>query len=444
MKSSLYNVYKKGESEYVLFNTLTNAAAYIDAETKRLLEENPDAISGDIKEMFLENGFVVEDDCDERKIVRYHFDKNKYNVNPHNLSYAVAMTYACNLKCPYCYEGPEKDTETMDNKRVDILLKNIDKNLSKKDFKMLKITLYGGEPLVAYQQCVRLMEGAFKICDEQNKEFRGNMLTNGVLITEDVVDTLLKPYCHWVQITMDGGREAHNQRRIRKDGSGTYDTLLHVLELLRDAGIQFTLNLNVDRENADTFSELYQDLRDRGLENVKKSLGRIHPVDTGGGRGCSSYATVAEKCFSYDEMADSAHKIYELMGDIWNSQKSVGIPRQGFCQFDREDSFTIDPYFFIYKCAGFLGKKDKKVGHIDEHGETIFNYEYYKQMSRNPLELEECRTCKYVPVCVGGCAAQSYFENGTYHSSPCTKHRSSHLKYVESSIDGIIEKLCSP
>ena len=444
MKSSLYNVYRKGESGYILFNILTNAAAHIDAETKCLLEENPGAISEDILEMFLENGFVVEDGCDERKIVAYHSDKDKYNVIPYDLVYTVAMTYACNLRCPYCYEGIEKDTETMDTKKVDILLRNIALNLNKKDFKMLKITLYGGEPLIAYHQCVRLMEGASKICDEQNKEFRGNILTNGVLINEDVVDNLLKPYCQWVQVTMDGGREAHNKRRIRKDGTGTYDTLLDVLEFLRDAGIHFTLNLNVDRENADTFSELSRDLKDRGLENVEKSLGRIHPVDTGGGRGCASYASYAEKCFSYDEMADSAHDIYELMGDMWNSQKSIGTPRQGFCQFDREDSYTIDPYFSIYKCAGFLGKKDKRVGHIGENGETIFNYEYYEQLSRNPLEFEECRNCKYVPVCAGGCAAQSYFENGTYHSSPCTKHRDSHLRYVESSIDSIIEKLCNP
>ena len=438
MKSSLYNVYRKGESGYILFNTLTSAAAQIDEEMKRLLEENPDKIPEDTLEMFLKNGFVVEDRCDEKKILAHYFDVQKYNVFPYDLGYTIAMTYACNLACPYCYEGSEKDTETLNSEKVDILLKNIDKNLSKKDFKVLKIVLYGGEPLIAYNQCVQLMEGASKICNEQNKELTSLMITNGVLITEEIVDTLLKPYCHWVQVTMDGGREAHNKRRIRKDGSGTYDTLLDVLELLEDADITFTLRLNVDRENADTFAELFRDLKERGLENIRKSLEGVHPVDTeGAGKGCASYA---EKCFSYSEMPDFAQKVYEQIGEKTNLQRSLMVPRYGFCSFDKEDNYTVDPYLCIYKCAGFVGQEDKKVGYIDESGEMIFNFEYYEQMSRNPLEFEECKDCKYLPICAGGCAAQSYFENSTYHSSPCRKHKHVLQKYVESSIDSIIEQ----
>ncbi len=436
MKSSLYNVYRKGESGYILLNTLTSATAYIDAETKHLLEENPDAISEDIKEMFLENGFVVEDDCDERKIVAYNADRDKYNVFPYDLAYTVAMTYACNLKCPYCYEGPEKDTEIMDNKRVDILLKNIDKNLSKRNFKVLGLTLYGGEPLVAYQQCVRLMEGALKICDEQNKEFKRGIVTNGVLINKDVVDTLLKPYCHWVQITMDGGREAHNQRRIRKDGSGTYDTLLHVLELLRDSGINIHLKLNVDRENADTFMDLFRDLEDRGLKDIRTSTGWIHPLDSEKlGEGCSSYA---EECYSCDEIMELQDRIFKQMGRM-NPSHSLSVNlRHEPCMFDRENIYLVDPYLDLYNCWEFIGKKDKKVGHIDGNGETIFNCEYYEQMSRNPLEFEECRDCIYLPMCVGGCAGHAYLENDTYHSSSCKKD--SYLqKYLARRIDKLLK-----
>jgi hypothetical protein len=61
MKRSRYNVYTKSDSEYILFNTLTGAVAQIDEETKYLLEEDPNSIPENFLNMFLNNGFVVED-----------------------------------------------------------------------------------------------------------------------------------------------------------------------------------------------------------------------------------------------------------------------------------------------------------------------------------------------------------------------------------------------
>lgn len=439
MKSSLYNVYRKCEHGYILFNMFTNAVAQIDEEMKYLLDKNPDKIPVSTLDLFSNNGFVVEDNCVEKKLLAYHFDKDKYNVILRDLVYTVAMTYVCNLACPYCYQGAEKDTGTMDQKRVGLLLKNIDLTLSKKNFKAFDLSLYGGEPLIAYHECIQLMEGVSKICDQQGKRFRGNIITNGVLINKEIVDTLLKPYCDSIQITFDGGREAHNKRRIRKDGGGTYDTLLYVLEILRDADINLSLRLNVDRESADTFTELSRDLEDRGLKDIEKHVGWIYPSHTERpGEGCSGYAG---KCFSYAEITGSISKICEQL-DI--KRTSITLPvvlKHDPCTFDREDIYVVDPYLDIYNCWEFIGKKDKKVGHIDVNGEIAFNYEYYEQMSRDPLEFEECKDCKYLPFCAGGCAAQAYYENGTYHSSPCKKHKYSRRKYKDSNMEIILKEI---
>lgn len=439
MKSSIYNIYKRGKNGYLLINTLTIAEVHIDEETKRLLEENPDEIPEDILGILLENGFVVEDNCDEKKIFAYLFDRDKYNVFPRDLVYTVVMTYACNLECPYCYLGPEKSNEILNTERVEVLLKNIEKNLNKKNFKALGISLTGGEPLLAYQQCLQLMEGAFRICNQQNKEFKGNIVTNGVFINEEVVDTLLNPYCEKIQVTFDGGRKAHNKRRIRKDGSGTYDTLLDVLELLKDANIDLTLKLNLDRENIETFIELSKDLKERGLDNIKKSLGRIYPINIE--RLNDRRANYAEKCIYPEEMEDFADKIYEQMGETGFQHVPLEISRHSPCTFDREDIFVVDPYLDLYNCTEFLGLKDKKVGNINKNGEMIFNYEYYEQMSRNPLEFEECRVCKYLPLCAGGCAARAYLKNGTYHSSFCGKSGYSFQKSIEKNINRMLEEI---
>ncbi len=441
MKSSIYNIYKKGKNGYVLLNTFASSVVYIDDETKHFLEENPDRIPEDILKMLFENGFVVEDSCDEKKVLAYHIDRDKYNVLPRDLDYTVVMTYACNLSCPYCCQGLNKDTETLDTKRTDILLKNIEKNLNKKDFKALGISLYGGEPLLAYHQCVKLMEGAFRICDEQNKGFRGDIVTNGVLINEDVIENLLKPYCGKVQITMDGGREIHDRRKRRKDGGGTYDTLLDVLELLRDAKIKTNLRLNIDKENADSFTELCRDLKDRGLEDIRRYLGWIFSYETGEEmEGCVS---CAGKYFSSDEILEIEDQVSEQLG-VKRVSDELLLPvtlRHEPCPFDREDNYVVDPYLDIYSCKEFIGFKDKIVGHIDENGETILNYEYYEQLSRDPLTFEECKDCKYLPFCAGGCARRAYHETGTYHSSHCGGHTYSLQKLMDKGMDNLTRRL---
>jgi uncharacterized protein len=419
-----------------VLNTLTRAVIHADEEVKKLLDENPGEIPSDILEIFIENGLVVEDGCDERKIVAHHFDREKYNVIPNDLGYTIAITYNCNLRCPYCYEGLEKDTGALNDRRIDILLNHMDKNLSRRDFKKFRVGLYGGEPLVAYKQCIRLMEGAFEICTQQEREWEGAIITNGVLITEDVIDELLEPYCTRIQLTMDGGREAHNKRRIRKDGTGTYDILLNVIELLKNTEIEVNLRFNVDRENVDSFSGLFNDLIDRGLENIETGIGWIHPPDSERiGEGCPGYS---EKCFSHKEMVYVKERLHNQMDEAGIIRKGVPmIPRNTPCTFDREDVFLVDPYLDLYNCWEFLGQKDKKVGYIDTAGETVFNWQYYEQMSRNPLEFEDCRECKYLPFCGGGCAARAYLEKGTIHASSCGQYEYAMEKYLEKYIQSI-------
>ena len=429
MKSSIYNMYIKNDTGYTVFNTFTWAVGSMDSELKTLVEENPDEIPEDILQSLLENGFVVEDKYDERKRLAYFFDKDKYNVNVYDLVYIVAVTYTCNLRCPYCYEGTEKDPGFIDNKKVDILLKNIEKNFGKKNFHEFLLGLYGGEPLLIRDQCIRLMEGASALCSDNNVLFDGNIVTNGVLITEDVIENLIIPYCRTVQITMDGGRDAHNKRRIRKDGGGTYDTILDAISLLKDSGRPPDVRLNVDRENAYTFGELFEDLKDRGLGDIKVSLGWVHPPDEKlVGEGCSGYT---DMCFSHQEMANFEDIMFGTMDELGVVYDKPKLVKHSPCTFDREDAFLIGPYLDLYKCWEFVGQKDKQVGHLNGDGEVVLNHEYFEQVGRNPLQFEECRECVYLPLCGGGCAARAYLEFGTYNSPSCGRYKLTAQERIE-------------
>jgi len=53
-----------------------------------------------------------------------------------------------------------------------------------------------------------------------------NIITNGLLLTPDVVDRLLPYGLNGIKITLDGDKDAHNRMRPLRGGQGTFDRIV--------------------------------------------------------------------------------------------------------------------------------------------------------------------------------------------------------------------------
>lgn len=69
---------------------------------------------------------------------------------------------------------------------------------------------------------------------EKGKELQCSLVTNGSLLTEEIVSGLLNYNCKFVQITLDGPEYIHNCRRVAKDGSGTFQKVLHGITIMEE------------------------------------------------------------------------------------------------------------------------------------------------------------------------------------------------------------------
>lgn len=58
------------------------------------------------------------------------------------------------------------------------------------------------------------------------------MISNGSLLTGDILDKLTEFQCRHIQITLDGIEETHNKRRISKNGEPTFHQIVENLLLL--------------------------------------------------------------------------------------------------------------------------------------------------------------------------------------------------------------------
>ena len=110
MKPSKFNMFipLQDSDEFLIFNTFTDSRVVVERKLKEKIEMSPvnEFLFGKdertyLKEL-LELGFIVNDDVDEDLELEYWFQKLKFDSS--TLDITILTTYACNLRCTYCYE----------------------------------------------------------------------------------------------------------------------------------------------------------------------------------------------------------------------------------------------------------------------------------------------------------------------------------------------------
>lgn len=232
---------------------------------------------------------------------------------------------------------------------------------------------------------------------------------------------MLKKYnCQYIQITLDGIKEIHDKRRIDTKGNGSFDSTLNGIKLVAaDAELpKPIIRINIDRTNINATLELLEYLDKENLNCCSIDFG----VVKGDTPACSSYQN---NCFLEEELGD-------VLNPLWEKTKELGFGigyspnrRNMFCGLYSDSSFTITPNGDLYKCWDFVNDEKHKIGRIGANGQVFDTTDaYFKWMTRNPYNIEECRNCVYLPTCGGGCAGISYSRHGEYNKPGCYKVKS--------------------
>lgn len=116
----------------------------------------------------------------------------------------LQLTYRCNLKCKMCfYHGKYGNVPSYGHEMKFDDIKKIIDELEKFNVKYI---LTGGEPL--------LRKDFGKIIDYlSNKKIRYNLITNGVLITKNIVKKISKSNAINVSFSIDGPKKIHEKIR---------------------------------------------------------------------------------------------------------------------------------------------------------------------------------------------------------------------------------------
>ncbi|RLF83496.1 radical SAM/SPASM domain-containing protein [Thermococci archaeon] len=419
-KVSRYNLFFEENNMILLFNSLRNVVARCDAETKEILEnETLDKLPSNLLDKMVSEGVIVDEKLNELNVIRFtrmmHYVHLMQNLS---IGLTLVMTYSCNLACPYCYEGDRKAKGgLLTPNKIETILKFAKSHRQGDKKPLISVSFYGGEPLLNWKGCRYTLERLEEMKEDgEIRDYSTGFITNGTLINYELIEAINEYNVNSMQITLDGPREVHNKRRIRPNGEGTFDEIIENIKLLKNGvnneKFHLGLRINVDKTNFETIPELLEFLKKEGLDDIPISYGIV--------RGNFPY------CHSNCGIYFSGVDLQKALPYLWREAYRRGFNvwtrpnlRFIYCGYDHPFGYVIDPELKVYPCWEMVGIEEYQIGEIQEDGSLKIYPFYYDVKSRDPTEYEECRKCKLLPVCMGGCAAESIRRNGHPNGPGC-------------------------
>lgn len=403
MKKSNYNKFLyTDDGKRIAFNSMTCALAEVDDNFFEIYDniENTNFTNLNEKQKsliqdMLDGNYIVDDKVDELKMIKYRHFRSKFAED--TLSLTIAPTLECNFSCPYCYETPKKGM--MSKEIQDAIIEVINRRIRK--IKKLSICWYGGEPLLGQNIILSLSNKMIHMCEKNEIEYSASMVTNGYLLSDDLIDKLKNCSITSYQITVDGPPEIHNRRRRFKGCEcDTYTKIMENIKLLIDKGLKPIIRVNVDSTNVHYINELLEMFKMEGLSNVKVYFGHVRGEEYS---GCSSNLS----CMNCQEYAEFDFKYSKVLRDNGFATDSDYYPtlKSNYCGADNCNAFVIDHDGNMYKCWNDVGIEELAIANVldEEEIDDLKCMNNINYLLWTPFDYVECKECWLLPICMGGC-----------------------------------------
>ncbi len=410
--------------EHLLYSTRTQALVKINQGLRDVLSrlntasyyEEPE--HREDLENLIRMGIIVRDAREEQEKLKEFLHQLKYSYDKTKFVATILTTYACNLKCVYCFEESTRTTERLNVETGEQVLCWLKKRVERLGYKGVLLNYYGGEPLLNPAAIEQISGEMKQWCESKGMSFVTTIQTNGYLMTPEMIDRLKKYNLARVRISLDGVREYHDKSRPLRGGGGSFEK---IIKNIKDCVDKVNICISVGYQNADVepIEQLLEYLKE--LEILPK-LGEFitSPIHATVGPKGNPEAIRGADCMCNHEdktLANATRSINALM-------KKYGLPHKdgmstNACTLVRENSgATIDQKGRLYRCQSLLGHEEFALGDVwhDEFND--------KQKEFRDLDVwKQCPTdCTYLPMCSGGCRLMSFVGgNKNFKVAACKK-----------------------
>jgi len=348
---------------FVLLNPLARSVDFLDAKAVEILK-SPDAAARlqahpAFLQQCLEKGYAYRDEQEERRKLEELEKQSLAYSEAEPLAFVFYLTFACNLRCTYCFEsralhlgggviGPEL---------IDSFFRAVGElQAMRKNNLPPEITLFGGEPLLRGKRHEEAVEKILDTC--KGKGYRASIITNGVELSA-YAERLSRYAIENIQITVDGPKRIHDSRRVFPGGRGSFDPIVEGIDEALARGLKISLRINMDEQNVAALPELADFILEKGWLN-KKLDAYVTPVNENGpeSKVCLQQSRIETLKTLLDVKAQ--HRQLDVLSiSHWLvnyfehllERGSLPLPETRFCEATTGTQYSVDYLGKVFTCC---------------------------------------------------------------------------------------------
>jgi uncharacterized protein len=364
------------------------------------IERNGNCSNETLLQCLVKLGFVVPQSEDEYLNARGDFAATRASRDSFRVT--IAPTMACNMHCSYCFQRDMTRNQSMSPKIQEGAVEFIRRMAA--GSRLLIVQWFGGEPLLAYDQILAMSEALRRSCEEQGIDYYSEMLTNGTLLTTQIIKSFKKIALKAIQIPLDGALDTYAKRKgVTADRARAFHRFLaENLQALVDVTGSVTIRINVDRENPEAGREVVRMIKEQGCFDPRIDF-RLGFLNTSRGVvDCIPHDCLQPSEFSRLEV-DFLHFLAQEGYRVYGAPTKRNFP----CAAPLAHACTIDPQGGIGKCVPAISTQQSVFTRIypDDIERTMqeFASGFTPYISFDPFESDQCKGCKLLPLCLGSC-----------------------------------------
>ena len=341
------------------------------------------------------------------EIIYFGRPKDKENLfkKPVHLGIWLHITNQCNLRCKYCYVWKTK--EKMSQETGEKAVKKIINNAKKHGFKKLTFKFSGGEALLEFPLVLHLVNLGKRLAKKEKIEVDFVVLTNGVLITEEIAKKLKKEKIR-VAVSLDGLGKYNDVQRVFSNGEGSFKYVEKGIKNLKKVGVLFNVSVTITSKNVENIPDLTKYLLDRQIPfsfNFYRENPYVSERLGGDDKKLVFYLKKAYKII-YDKPPP-----YQIINGLLD-RVYFGRPHLYPCGMGNS-YIVVDHNGKIASCQMILGRP---IGSIEDDDliEIMIKCNFVRPKNLTVDGKTPCKKCQWRYLCGGGCPLLTFTQKGRY------------------------------
>lgn len=402
-KESFYNIKicTDDKKRVLLFNSYTSALCWVDEDIYRSISGKIHIEEKDILPNMVKLGFVVKEKEDE--VIKYIIERNNYlfEKKPSVMGCVISPTMKCNMSCIYCFQNDMKLKDSLNVKDLDAIIEFIRHSIENNDnLQRFWIKWFGGEPGLEIEIIKYISKKVKEICEVRNVTFDALIVSNGLVLTPNVIDDLVsRCNINTAQITVDGTPEIYSL--MKGVSEECFDKVIDNISYMSNY-MRVNININISKQNTKEVYELieyFSKQKNINKKNIRIYLSMIYKYTD---------RINADQLFNEDEyqlFLTNLFKYIEEKNLLKLFEFKLPCRRYSYCSSMQVNTLCIGPKGNLYRCETNIGHEEYKIGTCtDGRFYNEIDWEYVS----NPLR-DKCKKCKILPICAGGCRDRNLY-----------------------------------